>query len=121
VVGLTVSLVPGLNENSEEMQKKVYSVLDSISDRVGKRFFYSAVWTAILRVPKVRIPCFKYFQKEFKASRKLSDGKEDLPETPPEDPSKQSDLPSDFKDTSPDFSKTLAYAREGLSKGSRFP
>lgn len=63
IVGMTVSIIPGLSENSEEMQKRVYAVLDGLAAEVGRRFLYSAVWMAILRVPKVRLPCFKYLAR----------------------------------------------------------
>jgi hypothetical protein len=72
IVGMTVSLVPGLGDNSEDTQKKVYDVLDAVAGQVGKRFLYSAVWTAILRVQKVRLACFKFLAREFKQTRKLS-------------------------------------------------
>ena len=66
LVGLVNAIIPGLNENHEELAKKIYSIFDKISSLLGRKWVDGAVWVNILKSPRTRIACFKYFQKSFK-------------------------------------------------------
>jgi hypothetical protein len=41
-------------------------IFDKVNNFLGKRWVDGAVWVNILKSPKSRIACFKYFQKVFK-------------------------------------------------------
>lgn len=66
IVGLTNALLTGLNENSEEFTKKIYSFFDKFTKNYGRIWVDGAVWINILKSPKVRLAGFKYFMKVFK-------------------------------------------------------
>lgn len=66
VVGLTNAILTGLNENSEDLAKRIYAICDKISRNYGRIWVDGAVWINILKSPKVRLAGFKYFMKVFK-------------------------------------------------------
>ena len=66
IVSLMNTLLTGLNENNEELAKKIYSLCDKISKSYGRTWVDGAVWVNILKSPKVRVAGFKYFMKSFK-------------------------------------------------------
>jgi len=49
---LVVSILPGVDEQNEALQKNVYETLDLLSDTVGKRFFIGAVWMVTFKMQK---------------------------------------------------------------------
>jgi hypothetical protein len=61
----------GLNENNEELAKKIYALCDKIARCYGRSWIDGAVWVNILKSPKVRIAGFKYFLKTFKDRDKI--------------------------------------------------
>ncbi len=44
ITGLTVSILPGVEEPNEAMQKDVFLTLDQLSAAVTKKYFVGAVW-----------------------------------------------------------------------------
>ena len=60
------TLLTGLNENNEELARKIYNLCDKISENYGRIWVDGAVWVNILKSPKVRVAGFKYFMKSFK-------------------------------------------------------
>ena len=71
--GLVTSLLPGLEEQDESLQRKVLKVLDGIKQSVGQSFIIGAVWIAVLKTPKVRMAALKYLNKELKKSAQLQE------------------------------------------------
>lgn len=71
ITSLMNAILTGLNENNEELAKKIYSICDIISNNYGRMWVDGAVWINILKSPKVRIAGFKYFMKTFKDRDKL--------------------------------------------------
>ena len=71
IVSLMNALLTGLNENNEELAKKIYAICDKISRKFGRMWVDGAVWVNILKSQKVRIPGFKYFMKSFKDRDKI--------------------------------------------------
>jgi hypothetical protein len=65
------ALLTGLNENNEELAKRIYSLCDKVAASYGRMWIDGAVWINILKSPKVRIAGFKYFMKTFKDRDKL--------------------------------------------------
>lgn len=66
VVGLMNALLTGLNENSEDLAKRIYAICEKLSKSYGRIWVDGAVWINILKSPKVRLAGFKYFMKVFK-------------------------------------------------------
>lgn len=64
--GLVTSILPGLDEQDENLQKMVMRFLNNIKAAVGQKFLVDCVWLAILKSPKVRISGIKYLNKEMK-------------------------------------------------------
>lgn len=71
IVSLMNALLTGLNENNEELAKKINILFDKISRKFGRMWVDGAVWVNILKSQKSRIPGFKYFMKSFKDRDKL--------------------------------------------------
>lgn len=71
LVGLVNAIMPGLNENHEELARRIYSIFEKVNFLLGRRWVDGAVWVNILKSPKTRLACFKYFQKVFKDRDKL--------------------------------------------------
>lgn len=71
ITSLMNAILTGLNENNEELAKKIYSICDIIANNYGRMWVDGAVWINILKSPKVRIAGFKYFMKTFKDRDKL--------------------------------------------------
>jgi len=44
VTGLVNSILPGLDEQLEDLQKKVTEILDKMCELVGKKYLVGAVW-----------------------------------------------------------------------------
>lgn len=59
-------LLTGLNENNQELAKKIYGICDKIARNYGRIWVDGAVWVNILKSSKVRAAGFKYFMKSFK-------------------------------------------------------
>jgi hypothetical protein len=71
LVGLVNAIIPGLNENHEELARKIYAVFEKVGGLMGRRWVDGAVWVNVLKSPRTRIACFKYFQKSFKDRDKM--------------------------------------------------
>ncbi len=65
-ISLMNALLTGLNENNEELAKRIYALTDKISKKYGYIWVDGAVWVNILKSNKVKIAGFKYFMKVFK-------------------------------------------------------
>jgi hypothetical protein len=63
IVGLVTSILPGLEEKDELIQKKIYDIFSRLQSCIGERFLTGAVWIAILRTPKVRMTAIQYLMK----------------------------------------------------------
>ena len=66
IVGLTNALLTVLNENSEDLTRRVFNIWEKISRDYGRIWVDGAVWVNILKSPKVRLAGFKYFTKLFR-------------------------------------------------------
>jgi hypothetical protein len=66
IVGLMNALLTVLNENSEELARKVYAICEKVSRNYGRIWVDGAVWVNILKSPKVRLAGFKFFTKVFR-------------------------------------------------------
>lgn len=78
-VGLMNALLTGLNQNSEDLARRIYGLCDKINRSYGRLWVDGAVWINILKSPKVRLAGFKYFMKVFKdRDRLLANPSEDL-------------------------------------------
>jgi len=42
--GLVISILPGLDEQNEQLQKRVYSILDKAGEAVGRKYLLGAIW-----------------------------------------------------------------------------
>ena len=71
LVSLMNAILTGLNENNEELAKKIYILCDKISMKFGRMWVDGAIWVNVLKSQKVRLPAFKYFMKSFKDRDKL--------------------------------------------------
>ncbi len=49
VSGIVTAILPGMDENNEELRNLVSGTLDSIADKAGKKYLYGAIWLCILR------------------------------------------------------------------------
>lgn len=65
-ISLMNALLTGLNENNEDLVKKIYLLVDKICKNYGYIWIDGAVWVNILKSNKVKIAGFKYFMKAFK-------------------------------------------------------
>lgn len=77
IVGLVTSILPGLEEKDEVIQKKIFDILNKLQSCVGEKFLIGAVWIAILRTPKVRTTAIQYLMKVGKkklATREIENG-----------------------------------------------
>lgn len=63
---LIACVIPGIEVTNEDVQRMTTKLLDSLQEGVGKKYFYSAIWMDILRVPRIRSACFKYLSKKTK-------------------------------------------------------
>ncbi len=66
IVGLVNALLTVLNQNSEDLAKRVYAICEKVNRNFGKLWVDGAVWINILKSPKVRLAGFKYFTKVFR-------------------------------------------------------
>lgn len=66
IVGLVTSILPGLEEQDEMLQKRIFKIFKEMRKCVGEKFFVSSIWIAMLRTPKVRPPAIKLLMKEAK-------------------------------------------------------
>ena len=75
IVGLVTSILPGLEEKDETIQKKIVELLGKLQICVGERFLVGALWIAILRTPKVRATAIQYLMRigKKKAKRETTD------------------------------------------------
>ena len=51
ITGLVVSILPGIEEQNETLQKDVFSTLDQLSNCVTKKYFVGAVWMVKANIP----------------------------------------------------------------------
>lgn len=42
--GLVISILPGLEEQNELLQKRVFSILDNAGEAVGRKYLLGAIW-----------------------------------------------------------------------------
>ena len=47
--GLLVSIFPSLDENNEEVSKKIFQIFEDITTKVTPRIFYGNLWSIILK------------------------------------------------------------------------
>lgn len=81
IVGLVTSILPGLEEKDEGIQKKIVEILGKLQNCVGERFLVGALWIAILRTPKVRAMAIQYLTRLGKKKHLPSkEGNEAVPE-----------------------------------------
>lgn len=52
-------------------------MLDLLQDGVGEKYFFSAIWMNILRIPPIRFACFKYLKKKSLPFKELLDKEEE--------------------------------------------
>lgn len=65
--GLVVSVLPGLDEQNEEVQKGVLFILDELLSQTGSpKEFIGCLWMALMRVPSVRTASIKYLTRRQK-------------------------------------------------------
>jgi hypothetical protein len=76
IVGLVTSILPGLEEKDEVIQRKIFDILNKLQLCVGEKFLIGAIWIAILRTPKVRATAIQYLMK---VGKKKSANKENEP------------------------------------------
>lgn len=48
IPGLIISLLPGLNEQNEELQKSVYEAFKKAEECVGTKYLLGAVWMVFI-------------------------------------------------------------------------
>ena len=58
--GLLSSLIPGLDDNNEEITLKIYTVFDELKKKMKPGVFYGTYWSLLLRNPLLRISGIKY-------------------------------------------------------------
>ena len=62
--GLISSLIPGLDDNNEEISNKIYSIFDQLRKKMEKGVFYGTYWSLLLRNKLLRPSGIKYlFEK----------------------------------------------------------
>ena len=47
IPGLIIAILPSLEDNYEELQKKVFHILDKAMECVGKKFFMGSIWMVL--------------------------------------------------------------------------
>ena len=63
LLGLVLALLPGLDEEGNEYYDRVIGLLDALSTRVGKAFFFQCIWMSLIRVSGVRNAALAYLLK----------------------------------------------------------
>lgn len=66
LVGLVTSILPGLEEKDEAIQKKIFEILSRLQQCTGEKFLIGAIWIAILRTPKVRAMAIQFLTRHAK-------------------------------------------------------
>jgi len=66
ITGLVVSILPGIEEQNENLQRDVFSTLDQLSNCVTKKYFLGAVWM-VNSIYKIR-----YLSYHYKGGLKMS-------------------------------------------------
>jgi hypothetical protein len=66
VVSFMNALLTGLNDNNEELAKKIFALCEKITKKYGRIWVDGAIWVNILKSSKVKIAGFKYFMKVFR-------------------------------------------------------
>lgn len=124
IVGLVTSILPGLEEKDELIQKKIVEILGRLQTCIGEKFLIGAIWITILRTPKVRAMAIQYLMKLAKkkmANREPgeSNGSEkerDLEITTNQSSSDISSLPTPHESRNSDFtSKGEPLPKQGLN------
>lgn len=62
--GLTLAVLPALEEQDGELQRLVWEFLAELSACAGERFFLEAVWKGLMRSAGVREACLKLLHKK---------------------------------------------------------
>ena len=77
LTGLLSSLLSGMEEPDETIQKTIMDVMAQINRSVGDKFYLSTLWYILLKNSKNRIATFKILFKKFQDldSKKLKDSK----------------------------------------------
>ncbi|EGR32622.1 hypothetical protein IMG5_076520 [Ichthyophthirius multifiliis] len=70
---LIASILPGLQDNDEQIKKQTQNILDKIQSIVGYKYFFSALWLTILRVPRIRIVGYKLLNKKTSNIQNMED------------------------------------------------
>lgn len=70
--GLIVSILPGLLENNEELQRRTLGFFEKLQLKIGKKYVYGAVWLSILRLPRTRGAAYTFLDKIFKKNDLLA-------------------------------------------------
>lgn len=95
--GLVISILPGLEEQNELLQKRVFSIMDNAGEAVGKKYLLGAVWMAVLRSSKVRNAGIKYLSKRLPKLKAEEEEDEKLVEEFDSEEEKNEQDPSDQK------------------------
>lgn len=61
--GFMVCILPGLEEQSETLVKKVEDVLAETEKIVGSSKFFGEIWKTMVRTPRCRLSAIKYLDK----------------------------------------------------------
>ena len=77
ISGLVSSILPGLDDQLESIQKMVYQTLDLLQKSVGRRYLIGSIWMAILRIPRCRSAGVKYLSKAITKLPQLEDDEDE--------------------------------------------
>ena len=53
IPGLVISILPGLEEQNELLQKRVYHILDKAGEAVGRKYLLGAIWMVLTINPTI--------------------------------------------------------------------
>ena len=63
--GLLSSLIPGLDDNNEEITQKIYYIFDEIKKKMKPGIFYGTYWSILLRNKLLRASGIKYLLERY--------------------------------------------------------
>ena len=55
-----LGILPGLDDNNEELVSKIHEILKTTEQIVGTSKFYGEIWKTMLRSPRTRLSAIKY-------------------------------------------------------------
>ena len=61
--GMLASILPGLEEQNETMQKSIKEIFFKSREKCGDTYFFGTLWSIIFRNKKLRIDCMKYISE----------------------------------------------------------